>query len=156
MRACVVVASVSLTACSPAVGPGQPSRSPVTEATLRAADELQRRAVFAGDVEAVRAMMHPRYRVNAPNNRVMTREEILGMYERGIITAEPVQRVVEVAVVSGMTGLVMGQDTLVPPPGSELAKAFGERPLLRRFTNVYTFENGKWWFLGRHFSQARG
>lgn len=99
-------------------------------------------------------MMHPAYRVNAPTGRVMTRDEILSMLERGLITAEPVQRTVETAVVSGTTGLIMGHETLVPPPGSQLAKAFGGRPLLRRFTNVYTFEKGKWWFLARQFTQA--
>ena len=154
MRTYVALALLAVTACTLGPAAGQPTLLNVSEASLRAADELQRTAVVAGDVEAVRSMMHPRYRVNAPGNRVMTREEILSMFDRGIISAGPVQRTVEAAVVSGTTGLVMGSETLVPPAGSPLARAFGERPLLRRFTNVYSFENGKWWFLGRHFSQA--
>ena len=154
MRTCVAFAFAALSACSLSLVVGQPPAVNVTEASLRHADELQRAAVVAGDLEAIRRMMHPGYRVNAPTNRVMTREEILSMFERGLIAAEPVERTVEAVVVSGTTGLVMGRETLVPVPGSQLAKAFGERPLLRRFTNVYSFENGKWWFLGRHFSQA--
>ena len=154
MRVYVAVAFVALTACTSRPIVGQPALVAPTEESLRAADELQRSAVVAGDVEAVRTIMHPRFRVNAPTNRVMTREEILSMFERGLITAEPVQRTVEATLVSGTTGLVMGSETLVPPPGSQLAKVFGSRPLLRRFTNVYSFENGRWWFLARHFSQA--
>lgn len=154
MRSFVALACVALAGCS--VGPpvGRSSPLAVNEASLRAADELQRTAVAAGDVQAIQAMMHPAYRVNAPTGRVMSREEILSMFQRGLITAEPVERTIEAAVVSGTTGLVMGRETLVPAPGSQLAKAFGGRTLLRRFTNVYSFENGRWWFLARHFTQA--
>lgn len=153
MRVYAVLAAVLLTACSfePALAQGAPVAS---ETSLRAADELQRSAVAAGDVEAISAMMHPQYRVNTPTNRVVIREEILMMFEEGIITAEPVERVVEAALVSGTTGLIMGHERLVPPRGSALALAFGEGPMLRRFTNVYSFEKGRWWFLARHFTQA--
>ena len=154
MRTSVAAAFLALAGCTPGSDVGRSSATAVDEASLRAADELQRRAVEAGDVEVVRAMMHPRYRVNAPTGRVMTREEILAMFDQGLIGAEPVQRTVEAAVVSGTTGLVMGRETLAPPAGSQLAKAFGERPLMRRFTNVYSFENGRWRFLARHFTQA--
>jgi hypothetical protein len=153
MRIFVALAVIALAACS--VNPAlQPIATAPDENSLRAADELQRAAVEAGDTELVRAMMHPKYRVNAPTNTVLTGEQILSMFERGIITAEPVDRIVEAAVVTGTTGLVMGRETLIPPPGSQLARTFGERPLLRRFTNVYSFENGKWWFLARHFTQT--
>ena len=154
MRLIVAFTCVALAGCTVAPALRQPPAPAVNEASLRAADELQRAAVAAGDVQAVRALMHPRYRVNAPTNRVMTREEILVMFERGVITAEPVQRIIEAALVSGTTGLVMGRETLVPTPGSQLATASGGRPQLRRFTNVYTFENGRWWFLARHFTQT--
>lgn len=154
MRIFVVVAAVALASCSFGPALAQPNLPAPDETSLRAADEMQRRAVVAGDIELVASIMHPKYRVNAPTNRVLTGEQILSMFEQGMITAEPVERIVEAAVVSGTTGLVMGRETLVPPPGSQLARTFGDGPLLRRFTNVYSFENGKWWFLARHFSQA--
>ena len=154
MRVSVVLAFVVLAASSWGPAGACPTSPTPTEASLVGADELQRTAVVAGDVEAIRTMMHPQYRVNAPTNRVMTREEILAMFAQGVITAEPVQRTVEATVVSGTTGLVMGSETLIPPPGSELAKAFGEQPILRRFTNIYSFEDGRWWFIARHFSQV--
>ncbi len=154
MRSVIAFACLALAGCGVVPPMGQPSSLSVNEASLRAADELQRSAVAAGDVQAIRTMMHPAYRVNAPTGRVMTRDEILSMFDGGLITAEPVQRTVETAVVSGTTGLIMGHERLVPSPGSQLAKAFGGRPLVRRFTNVYSFEKGRWWFLGRQFTQA--
>lgn len=154
MRLFVGLAAVALTGCALNPALEQPFALAPDEMSLRAADELQRTAVVAGDIERVRAMMHPQYRVNAPTNRVLTGEQILSMFERGNITAEPVERIVEAAVVSGTTGLVMGRETLVPPPESQLAKTFGNRPLMRRFTNIYSFENGNWWFLARHFTQT--
>jgi hypothetical protein len=154
MRIFVAFAVIALAACGLNPSLAQPLATAPDETSLRAADELQRTAVVAGDIERVRVMMHPKYRVNAPTNRVLTGEQILSMFEQGIITAEPVERIVEAAVVSGTTGLVMGRETLTPLPGSQLASTFGERPLLRRFTNVYSFENGRWWFLARHFTQA--
>jgi hypothetical protein len=154
MRSFAAFAVVALAGCSLNQPLTQASATAVDEMSLRAADELQRTAVVAGDIERVRAMMHPNYRVNAPTNTVLTGDQILSMFEQGLIAAEPVERIVEAAVVSGTTGLVMGRETLIPPPGSQLARSFGEQPLLRRFTNVYSFENGKWWFLARHFSQA--
>ena len=78
------------------------------------------------------------------------------MFDKGIITAEPLERTIESAVVQGTTGIIMGRENLVPLPGSPLAKASGGRPILRRFTNIYSFESGKWWFLGRHFNQVVG
>jgi hypothetical protein len=154
MRLFVGFAAVALAGCALNPALEQPSALAPDEMSLRVADELQRTAVVAGDVALVRSMMHPQYRVNAPTNRVLTGDQILSMFEQGMIGAEPVERTIESAVVSGTTGLVMGRETLVPSPGSQLARAFGERPLLRRFTNVYSFENGKWWFLARHFAQA--
>ncbi len=98
--------------------------------------------------------MHPEYRVNTPLNRVMTGAEVLSMFEKGMITAEPVARTEEAAIVSGTTGIIMGRETLVPSLGSPLAKTSGGQPILRRFTNIYSFERGKWWFIGRHFNQV--
>jgi hypothetical protein len=154
MRSIAAFAVVALAGCSLNPPSTQPLVGAPDEASLRVADELQRTAVVAGDIERVRAIMHPNYRVNAPTNTVLTGDQILSMFEQGSIAAEPVERIVEAAVVSGTTGLVMGRETLVPPPGSQLAMTFGEEPLLRRFTNVYSFENGQWWFLARHFTQA--
>ena len=81
--------------------------------------------------------------------------EILSMFDKGVITAEPVERTIEATVVHGTTGIVMGRETLIPPAGSPLAKASGGQPILRRFTNIYSFESGKWGFLGRHFNQVK-
>jgi hypothetical protein len=84
----------------------------------------------------------------------MTRAKILSMFEKGLITAEPVDRTYEGAIVSGSTGVVMGRESLVPSAGSPSARTSGGPRILRRFTNIYSFESGKWRFIGRHFNQV--
>jgi hypothetical protein len=45
---------------------------------------------------------------------------------------------------------VMGREVVLPTTDSQLGQQFGARPLARRFTNVFLFENGRWVFLARH------
>jgi hypothetical protein len=153
MRLCRSIVLVTAVAAGVAPVWASPVQSVPNEASLRAADARQAAAVKSGDAAAIEAMMHPHYRVNTPLDRVMAREQILAMFAAGQITAEPVERIVETAFVSGGTGVVMGGERLIPPPGSPLARAFGDARLVRRFTNVYVFEKGAWRFLARHFTQ---
>ena len=115
----VVFACLALTGCTIQPDVAKSPSMAVSEASLRAADEHQRTAIAEGEVEAVRILMHSQYRVNAPTNRVMTREEILSMFERGVITAEDVQRTVEAAVVSGTTGVVREERLLCVESGCQ-------------------------------------
>ena len=43
----------------------------------------------------------------------------------------------------------MGLEVFTPKPGSELGRTFGAKPLQRRYTNVYVWENGHWLWLAR-------
>lgn len=155
IRALACLMAVAAAGCAP-MQHGTAGAPPpgANDLSLRAADAAQAAAVVSGDVGRIRAIMHPSYRVNAPTNKVMLGAEILAMFDKGIIAAEPVERTIESAVVQGTTGIVMGRENLVPLSGSPLAKASGEQPILRRFTNIYSFESGKWWFLGRHFNNV--
>lgn len=158
---CMIVlsgtAGCATTSYAPAIAQHDADTLPVIadELSLRVADASQQAAVVAGDVSQIRGMMHPNYLVNAPTNRVMSATEILAMFDKGIITAEPVERSVEAVMVTGTTGIVMGRESLVPVPGSQLAKVSGDQPILRRFTNIYSFEKGRWQFISRHFNEVR-
>ena len=44
---------------------------------------------------------------------------------------------------------------VTPADGSLLAGWFGVKPLRRRFTDVYVFEDGRWMFLARQGSVVR-
>jgi hypothetical protein len=120
------------------------------EAELRALDAAQRAAIVAGDARAMEALSHRNLRVNAPSNRVMTREEVLAMIKSGAIAAERFERTPESVTITGDVGVVMGSERIVPTATSESGRLFGVKPLDRRYTNVYLREGGKWRFLARH------
>jgi hypothetical protein len=129
--------------------PAAIARTP-DEAALLAADARQRAAVANIDLAAIAAIAHPNLRVNAPNNRILTREDLLHMVGSGEIRNEAFERVAEQVVVTGDVGVVMGRERVFPGARSEQARMYGRRPLERRYTNVYLRERGAWRHLARH------
>jgi hypothetical protein len=106
--------------------------------------------VATADVDGLAKLAHPNLRINAPTNRVLTREQFLAMMRNGQIGAEGFERTAESVTVTGKIGVVMGFEVFTPTAASELGKAYGVRPLKRRYTNIYVKENGKWQWLARH------
>lgn len=120
------------------------------EAALRAVDARQTQAIVRGDAKAMSALLHPSFRVNAPSNRVLQREQVLSMIKSGEIGAKSFERTPESVAITGNVGVVMGREVITPTPASEAGKTFGVKPLNRRYTNVYLREGGTWRLLARH------
>lgn len=120
------------------------------EAAVLAADARQRDSVATVDVAAIGAIAHPYLRVNAPNNRILTREDLMRMVASGEIRNELFERIPEMVVVTGDVGVVMGRELVFPGAASEQARMYGRRTLNRRYTNVYLREGGTWRHLARH------
>lgn len=120
------------------------------EIAVLAADMRQRDAVAKTDLEAIAAIAHPNLRVNAPSNRILTREDLIRMVGSGDIRNEVFERIPETVVVTGDIGVVMGRETVFPGADSEQAKIYGQKTLKRRFTNVYFREQGIWRHIARH------
>lgn len=121
------------------------------EAAVLAADALQRDAVAKVDLRAIAAIAHPNLRVNAPNNRILTREDLVRMVGSGEIRNEVFDRAPEQVVVTGDVGVVMGHEVVFPGATSEQARMYGQRTLNRRYTNVYLRgKDGRWLHLARH------
>jgi hypothetical protein len=74
------------------------------------------------------------------------------MLAAGKMASERFERVIEGTAITGNIGVVMGSEVVQPRAGSELGQKFGTGPLKRRFTNVFVFENGRWYFLARQAS----
>lgn len=129
--------------------PAAIARTP-DEAALLAADSRQRAAVANVDLAAIAAGAHPNLRVNAPNNRILTRDDLVRMVGSGEIRNEVFERVPEQVVVTGDVGVVMGRERVYPGAASEQARMYGRRTLERRYTNVYLRERGAWRHLARH------
>lgn len=120
------------------------------EAAVLAADAQQRDAVAKVDLEAIRRISHPNLRVNAPSNRVLTREDLIHMVGSGEIRNEVFERTAEQVTVTGDVAVVMGREVVYPGAASEQARMYGQRTLNRRYTNVYLRTPGGWKHLARH------
>ncbi|MGZ8359637.1 MAG: nuclear transport factor 2 family protein [Allosphingosinicella sp.] len=125
------------------------------EVAVLAADERQREAVAAVDLPAIAAISHPDLLINAPNNRVITRADLIRMVGSGEIRNEIFERVPETVSVTGDVAIVMGHETVFPGADSEQARMYGRRTLNRRYTNVYLRVAGTWLHLARHANVLR-
>ncbi len=120
------------------------------EAALRVVDQREKDIVAVRDVAAMDALAHPSLVINAPVNRVLTRDQLLARLRNGEIAAERFDRVAETVRIIGNVGVVMGRETFTPVSSSELGRIYGAVALQRRYTNIYIFEQGRWRWLARH------
>lgn len=121
-----------------------------SKASIIAVDDSQRAMVAASDVSGLERLAHPNLRINAPGGRVLTREKFLANMRNGEIAAESFDRTAEDVSISGNIGLVMGRETFTPAASSELGRTYGASALKRRYTNVYVWQKGRWFWLARH------
>jgi Domain of unknown function (DUF4440) len=119
------------------------------EASLRAADAEELQNVLTGDANAMRSLMHPNYMVNSPVNQVVRKDQLIKLLSEGKIASESIERAIEATAITGNVGIVMGRETVIPKPNSELGLAHGVKALERRFTNVFVFDQGNWRLLAR-------
>lgn len=117
---------------------------------LAALDDRQKTMVANTDMEGLASLACPDLMINAPTNRILTRDQVLAMMKGGQIKSEAFERTSERITVSGNVGVVMGHELFTPTLESELGKTYGIRPLKRRYTNIYVFESGNWCWLARH------
>ena len=128
----------------------QPSERKSAEAALAALDLRQKDMVAKADVDGLAALSASDLTINAPTDRVLTREQVLAMMRNGQIGAEDFERTVESVSVSGDVGVVMGSEVFTPTAQSELGCTYGAVPLKRRYTNIYVRTGGTWRWFARH------
>ncbi len=142
--------ALSLFFCGLLSIPGAYSAEPITPNNLAELDAQQKTMVATANVDGLAKLAHPDLRINAPTNRILTRNQFLAMMRNGQIGAEGFERTAESVTVTGKIGVVMGFEVFTPTAASELGKTYGVHPLKRRYTNIYVKENGKWLWLARH------
>jgi hypothetical protein len=128
----------------------QPNSAASSEAALAKLDLEQKDMVAKADVARLTALSAPGLTINAPTNRVLTREQFLAMMRSGQIGAEDFERTIESVKVSGDVGVVMGSEIFKHTSQSELGRTYGAVPLKRRYTNIYIRDHGSWLWLARH------
>jgi len=126
-----------------------------SEQGLLAANRYQRRMIGSGDEQALAQFLHPNFIINGPNNICGGRDQILLLSQGGAFAYASSQTQIENSALTGNVGILMGNEMVTPAEGSLLAAWFGTKPLRRRFTDVYVFDNGKWLFLARQASAVR-
>ena len=122
------------------------------EASLRAADQEQRRLVFESDADELAKMLHPNMLINGPTGRVVTRDTFLESVRSGAIAKERFERHPEAVRITGPVGVLVGHEIVVAAPGSRDFASYGAAPFRRRYANVFLFEEGRWLFLARQAS----
>lgn len=125
------------------------------EAGLRKADAEQHQAARTRNADALAAMMHPLFQVNSPEGEMWSREKTLALWRNRGIGHDRFDRTVESVILDGDVGVVAGRE-IVRPSVDSLAgrrRADGGLPVERRFTNVWLWKAGRWWFLARHANE---
>ena len=98
----------------------------------------------------MQSLADPDLHINAPTNKVLTGQQLVGMMKSGAVAAEDFVRVPESVTISGDVGIVMGHERFTATAGSESGRMFGAQALDRRYTNIYRWKDGQWRFLARH------
>jgi hypothetical protein len=146
--------AASLSAWIVASAPGAHAQDAPSEASLRAADEEQRRLIAAGDADGVARIAHPNLIINGPSGRVFTRDMLLQTVRAGEIAKERFERTPEAVRITGSVGVIMGREEVVAAPGSRDFAQRGAAPFERRYISVYLWDGGRWLHLARQSSVA--
>ena len=100
--------ALSLFFCGLLSIPGAHSAEPITPNNLAELDAQQKTMVATADVDGLATVAHPDLRINAPTNRIFTRDQFLAMMCNGQIGAEGFERIAESVTATGKIGVVMG------------------------------------------------
>jgi ketosteroid isomerase-like protein len=116
----------------------------VAQDAVRAIEDEEREAMLRSDLPALERYWSADLVVNAPNNEIKTRSEVLDLVKSGQLKYSSFERQIERIVVHGDIAVAMGAETVVPVGGPNAAKT-----VHRRYTDVYTRQSGLWQLIAR-------
>lgn len=126
------------------------------EAGLRAADNAQLLAARTRDADALESMMHPQFAVSSPEGEMWSRQKTLALWRNRGIGHDRLERTVENVILVKNVGVVSGHELVQPSTDSVAGQRRhdGGQSVRRRFTNVWLWDEGRWWFLARHANEV--
>ena len=132
----------------------QSQESPTAdEKTIRLHEEQERIAVLNEDVVALERLWAVQFIVNNPQNEISAdRNAVLDRIKRGLIRYSAFERRIEAIRFNQDIAIVMGAETVVPKGDSERAN----RPVHRRFTNIWKKSGATWRMIARHANVIAG
>lgn len=120
------------------------------EQEIRALDAQEAEAMLAADLATLGRLWSSGFVVNAPDNTVKAKEQVLEAVRDSRITYSAFTRTVERVVVQGDLAISMGGETVVPEgdPGG----AGKEVP--HRYSHVWRKIDGSWLLIARHANEV--
>lgn len=107
------------------------------------------KAMMAHDANGVRAVWAEDFVVNAPNNMVLHRDEVIGAMERDFLDYRDFRKHISFVGEKPEVTVVMGYDTMVPTKGPGAGKQ-----VMRPFTDIWTNRAGTWQLIARQATIA--
>jgi ketosteroid isomerase-like protein len=109
-------------------------------------EDRERRAVLAGDADAIESFWSPELLVNGPHNRLLVGiDATLDMVRKGVIDFERFDRSVERIEIQDDIAVSMGGETIMQRRGPQTGQV-----IHRRYTNVWQRSDGQWKLRFRH------
>ena len=121
------------------------------EEEIRGLDAREADAMLAADLPALEHLWSRGFIVNAPDDRVKSRDEVLQAVREARIRYSAFHRTVERIVFRGDCAISMGGELVVPK---------GDRPdagqnVSRRYSHVWQKSGGSWALIARHANVTR-
>ena len=107
---------------------------------VRTLDNLERMAILNKDTNSLAVLMSPNIVVHNPEHTIVGYRQIIERINKGKINYASFERNIEkVTFVNGLA-ILMGQEIIIPLGETKHAG----KTIKRRFTNIWTKENGRW------------
>ena len=99
--------------------------------------------------------MHPASPSTRPRAKCGPRQKVLALWRNRGIGHDHFERVAESVTLVKNVGIVAGREIVQPSADSVAGQRRhdGGQPVARRFTNVWLWDDGRWWFLARHANE---
>lgn len=122
-----------------------------TEDEIRVLDAREAAAMLAADLATLELLWSSDFIVNAPDDEVKSRDQVLQAVRASRIRYSAFQRTVERVVVRGEYAITMGGEIVTPA---------GDRPdagqsVTRRYSHVWHEKDGVWVLVARHANVTR-
>lgn len=103
-------------------------------------EDRERIAILKGDTIELSKLMSKKIVVHNPENTIVGYGQIMDRIRGGKISYSSFERSIDTIAFINEMAVVMGLETIIPKG----ATLYGGKTVTRRFTNIWTKENGEW------------
>lgn len=107
------------------------------------------KAMMSHDIDGVRGVWADDFVVNSPDNRVLTREQVIGVLEHDFLDYKDFRKHITFVGEKPEVTVIMGYDTMVPLKGPGAGKQ-----VTRPFTDVWAKRSTGWQLIARQATIA--